>query len=168
MRASSSRRFVFQSSATGFSGREGRGGTPSHNRAAGRKMDSAPGPPTMVSRTGYKLMNGKRKTATVAVGEGAAQAVLRRGAAHDIATDEGRVVRMRLGAAPARTLELERLRPPFKDVRSLSDADIEILACEIEAWLHLKARTAAGARAKPAPQTSRTKEKIVRALRKKA
>jgi hypothetical protein len=115
-------------------------------------------------------MNGKRKTATVAVGEGAAQALLRRGVAPDLAPDEERVMRMRLGAAPARTAELERVRPPFKDIRSLSDADIEILACEIEAFLRLRSERerAAPDRRKPAPTSSRTKEKIIRALRKKA
>jgi hypothetical protein len=73
---------------------------------------------------------------------------------------------MRLGAAPPRAAPLE------KAGAGRSDLEIELLAYEIEAHLRWKAHRAAqaGARAQPAitPVPSRTKEKIIRALRKKA
>jgi hypothetical protein len=106
----------------------------------------------------------KKKTATTAVvTEAAAQAALRRGPARDLSPEEERIIRMRLGASPARATPLERAAPPR------SDLEIELLAYELEAYL--RRRDALGvapavARA-PAPQPSRTKEKIVRALRKK-
>ena len=104
-----------------------------------------------------------KKTAGVAViPEHVAQAALRRGATRDLAPDEEKVLRMRLGAAPARHAPLERAAEP------LSDLDIELLSYEIEAWMKAKARRAEqGAARRPAPIASRTKEKIVRALRKK-
>lgn len=117
------------------------------------------------------------RPSTAVVTEGAAQAALRRGPARELAADEEKVMRMRLGAALPRTAELE-----WTDRELSEDQQIELQAMQIEAWMrwkhHLAAhRAAAGragqatraapARALPAPQASRTKEKIVRALRKK-
>ncbi len=105
-----------------------------------------------------------KKSASVVVTEQAAQAALRRGATRELTPEEERVMRMRLGAALPRTAVLERAAEP------MSDLEIELYACEIEAYLRWRARDAAagpGARvARPAP--SRAKEKIVRALRKKS
>ncbi len=78
-------------------------------------------------------------------------------------------MRMRLGAAPPRTAPLERTA-----TEPLSDLEIEVLSYEIEAYMKWRAqapapvRAPARARAAPAQaRDSRTKEKIVRALRKK-
>jgi hypothetical protein len=105
----------------------------------------------------------KRKGIAV-VTEGAAQAVLRRGAARELAAEEERVMRMRLGASPPRTAPLERA------VEGPSDLEIEVLAAEIEAYMRWKARQDGDE--PPAPRLtaapSRTKEKIVRALRRKS
>lgn len=72
-------------------------------------------------------------------------------------------MRMRLGASPPRSAPLERAAEPG------SDLEIELRAAEIEAYMRWKAReeerVAAFPGARPSP--SRTKEKIVRALRKK-
>ena len=107
---------------------------------------------------------GGGKAAGVVVTEGAAQAVLRRGPAPDLTAEEEKVMRLRLGAALPRTSELEW------GERDLSeDQQIELQAMQIEAWMKWKdhlARQRAG-RVLPAPQPSRVKEKIVRALRKK-
>jgi hypothetical protein len=120
---------------------------------------------------------GTGKAASAVVTEGAAQAVLRRGPARELAPDEEKVMRMRLGAALPRTAELEWTERELSE-----DQQIELQAMQIEAWMkwkhHLAARRAvagrpgqatrsAPARTLPAPQVSRTKEKIVRALRKK-
>jgi hypothetical protein len=111
---------------------------------------------------------GKTSASTI-VTEGAAQAVLRRGPARELDSDEEKVMRMRLGAALPRTAELE-----WADRELSEDQQIELQAMQIEAWMkwkhHLAAQRAvrvAPARTLPAPQVSRTKEKIVRALRKK-
>lgn len=96
--------------------------------------------------------------------EGAAQAALRRGPARDLTPEEERVMRMRLGASPPRTATLERAG------EGLTDLEIEVYAAEIEAYMKWKAwqeERAGHARAAPSPIPSRTKEKIVRALRKK-
>jgi DNA-directed RNA polymerase sigma subunit (sigma70/sigma32) len=111
-------------------------------------------------------METKRKTAVV-VAEAAAQAALRRGPARDLSPDEERVIRMRLGAAPARTAPLEQAAEP------LSDLEIELRSYEIEAYLKWKTRRAAQAPAAAAPvvaapRPSRAKEKIIRALRRKS
>jgi hypothetical protein len=100
---------------------------------------------------------------TGVVDEGGAHATLRRGPTRELSAEEEKVMRMRLGASPPRAAPLERSFAP------LSDAEIEVRAAEIEAWMRWKARVAArdGAPAAPAPQPSRIKEKIVRALRKK-
>lgn len=115
-------------------------------------------------------MDAKKKAGTAVVTEGAAQAVLRRGAARDLAPEEEKVMRMRLGASPPRSAPLERA------AEGNAELELELLAYEIEAFMKLRARRAAGAlpaapaapaAAAPAPRPSRTKEKIVRALRKK-
>lgn len=108
-----------------------------------------------------------KKTSRVAVvTEGEAQAVLRRGPATNLLPEEERVLRMRLGASPPRTMPLER------SVQDLSDLDIELLSYEIEAFMKNRARaesakTVQAAPHRAEPSASRTKEKIVRALRKK-
>jgi len=114
-------------------------------------------------------MHGKRRTGTV-VTESTAQAALRRGPARELAPEEEKVVRMRLGASLPATSRLERLAVA-------TDAEIEVLAYEIEAYLKLRARPVPGparqgspsvtARAEP-PAAPRAKDRIVRALRKKA
>ncbi len=100
-----------------------------------------------------------RKKGAVVVSEGAAQAVLRRGAARELAPDEEKVMRMRLGASPPRGEPLERVG------QGLAETEIELLSYEIEAFLKLRRRRARPAG--PAPTTSRAKQKIIRALRKK-
>jgi hypothetical protein len=102
-------------------------------------------------------MDGKK---TAVVTESAVQAALRRGPALELAAEEEKAMRMRLGASLPRAAELERM------VLQGTDAELELLAFEIEAYLHLRDRSGAP-RARPAPRDSRTKEKIVRALRKK-
>ncbi len=101
-----------------------------------------------------------KKTATAVVTEPAAQAALRRGATRDLTPEEERVMRMRLGASPARTAALETV------AAGRSDLEIELLAAEIEAHLRFREHRARQAQA-VAPQASRTKEKIIRALRRK-
>jgi hypothetical protein len=96
--------------------------------------------------------------------EGAAQAVLRRGPAKVLSAEEERVMRMRLGASPPRAAPLERT------AEGLTDLEIEVYAAEIEAYMKWKAREQERderRRAAPSPAPSRTKEKIVRALRRK-
>jgi hypothetical protein len=114
---------------------------------------------------------GTAKTAASVVTEGAAQAVLRRGPARDLTGEEEKVMRMRLGAALPRTSELAWSADELSE-----DQQIELQAMQIEAWMkwkhHLASQRAAKAApartaALPPPQVSRTKEKIVRALRKK-
>ncbi len=104
-----------------------------------------------------------KKTATVVATEPAAQAALRHGATQELTPEEERVMRMRLGASPPRAAPLER------SARARTDLEIELLAAEIEAHLrwreHLRDREAAPAAV--APRSSRAKERIIRALRKK-
>jgi hypothetical protein len=106
----------------------------------------------------------KRKGHAV-VTEGAAQSVLRRGTARDLTPEEDRVMRMRLGASPPRSAPLGRA------AEGPSDLEIELRAAEIEAYMRWKAREEERGQPPRAPATppvpSRTKEKIVRALRKK-
>jgi len=85
-------------------------------------------------------------------------------------------MRMRLGAALPRTAELEWSQEELSE-----DQQVELQAMQIEAWMkwkdHLASQragraaparvTAPAHQAAPAPRPSRTKEKIVRALRKK-
>ena len=111
-------------------------------------------------------MSERKTTGTAVVTESAVQAALRRGPASALAPEEERALRMRLGASPPRTAALQR-------VAAASDAEIEILAYEVEAWMKLRrgerpGRSVAAPVARgPVPTASRTKEKIVRALRKK-
>ena len=107
-------------------------------------------------------MVGRKKTARAVVGEAAVQAVLRRGSAHELSPEEEKVMRMRLGASPARDQAFERVG------RGVADLEVELLAFEIEAFLKLRERRerlAAGRGATPQP--SRAKERIIRALRRK-
>lgn len=110
-------------------------------------------------------MDTKRKGGIAVVTESAVQAALRRAPAKELAPDEDAVLRMRLGASPPRTAPLERAAPPR------SDLEIEVLSYEIEAYLKWRSReeerTRETPRRPPPPATSRTKEKIVRALRRK-
>src|SRR5690349_2852500 len=108
---------------------------------------------------------GSKRIGTAVVTEQAAQALLRRGPARGLDGAEEQVVRMRLGASLPLSARLDRIAVS-------TDAEIEVLAYEIEAWMRAKERsrrTAAVASASPrlAPAASRTKEKIVRALRRK-
>ncbi len=111
-------------------------------------------------------MDKKKKPGVAVVTEGTAQAALRRSPAKELAPEEEKVLRMRLGAAPPRAAPLE------KAGAGLTDLEIELLAYEIEAHLrwkeHRAAHEARRARPAPTPVPSRTKEKIVRALRRKA
>ena len=108
-------------------------------------------------------MSGTRRTRTAVATEQAGQSALRRGAAPELDATEERALRMRLGASLPLSARLER-------IAVATDVEIELLAYEIEAFLQLKARRVSQA-APPvragAPAASRTKEKIVRALRRK-
>lgn len=113
-------------------------------------------------------METKRKSAVGLATEGHAQASLRRGPARTLSTDEEKVLRMWLGASPPAHAALSRAAEVD------SDLGIELLAAEIEVYLKWKARQEEGVVARPSPtrghvspRPSRTKEKIVRALRKK-
>jgi len=102
-----------------------------------------------------------KKRATVVALEPAAQAALRQGATRHLAPDEERVLRMRLGAVPPAKARLELMAP------ARSDLEFELLAGEIEAHLRLREhRKALAALADPSP--SRSKAKIIRALRRKS
>jgi len=76
----------------------------------------------------------KKKSGVGVVTEGAAQAALRRGPAKELSPEEDKVLRMRLGAAPARSAPLERAG------EGLTDLEIELCAAEIEAYMRWKAR----------------------------
>jgi len=102
-------------------------------------------------------MEGKK---TTVVTESAVQAALRRGPAQELSPEEEKAMRMRLGASLPRSAQLER------KVLAGTDAELELLAYEIEAWMRL-GPSAGAARARVTPRDSRTKEKIVRALRKR-
>ena len=103
----------------------------------------------------------KKKTAEATVTESSAQAVLRRRGASQLAAVEEKVLRMRLGAALPRKGEIEWMGTESEELA------IELRALEIETYLKLRAHQTrpAGAPA-AAPSTSRTKDKIVRALRR--
>ncbi len=111
-------------------------------------------------------MQGKKMPGASVVTESAAQAALRRGAVADLAPQEERLMRMRLGAGLPLSARLER-------IAAATDAEIEVLAYEIEAYLRWKDGRPRAASATPSPDpapspaTSRVKEKIVRALRNK-
>jgi DNA-directed RNA polymerase sigma subunit (sigma70/sigma32) len=107
-------------------------------------------------------MVGRKKTAPAVASEAGVQAVLRRGAARELSPEEEKVMRMRLGASPPRDLALERVG------RGLADVEVELLAFEIEAFLKLRERRERAGRTRAAaPQPSRAKERIIRALRRK-
>lgn len=107
-------------------------------------------------------MVGRKKMARVVASEAAVQAVLRRGAARELSPEEEKLMRMRLGASPARDHALERTG------RGVADLEVELLAFEIDAFLKLRERRRKMERARAAaPQPSRAKERIIRTLRKK-
>jgi hypothetical protein len=119
-----------------------------------RKVDTSAVPPSMCPMQ-------TKKTASVVATEAAAQSVLRRGPTRDLSPEEERVMRMRLGATPPRSAPLQR------SAEARTDLEIELLAAEIEAHLRWRAHQAEPATRAAKPQPSRTKEKIIRALRKK-
>jgi len=100
-------------------------------------------------------MDGKR---TAIVTESAVQAALRRGPAVELGAEEEKAMRMRLGAALPRGAVLQR------KVLAGSDAELELLAYEIEA--HLKLGRPAP-RQGPSGRGAGAKAKIVRALRRR-
>jgi hypothetical protein len=109
----------------------------------------------------------RKKTAETTVTESSAQAVLRRRGARALAADEDKVLRMRLGASLPRRAEIEWMGSADEEL------EIELRAVEIETWMKMRAHQAA-ARTRPAtspraPATAagRTRDKIVRALRRK-
>ncbi len=107
-------------------------------------------------------MVARKKTARTLAGEAAVQAVLRRGSARELSPREEKVMRMRLGASPPRDQALERAG------RGVADLEVELLAYEVEAFLKLRQRRERPASGRGvAPQTSRAKERIIRALRRK-
>ncbi len=103
----------------------------------------------------------KKKTSQATVTEASAQAVLRRRGATQLAAVEEKVMRMRLGAALPRKSEIEWMGTGSEEL------SIELRALEIETYLKLRAHQARRAAPAAAPSTSRTKEKIVRALRRR-
>jgi hypothetical protein len=117
----------------------------------------------MVTKTKATVRQGRGERTGI-VTEGAAQSVLRRGPATELSSEEEKVMRMRLGASPLRSAPLERV------AEGLTDLEIEVYAAEIEAYMKWKARAAPAVRERApstSPLPSRTKEKIVRALRRK-
>jgi hypothetical protein len=103
----------------------------------------------------------RKKTAQATVTEASAQAVLRRRGASSLAAVEEKVLRMRLGAALPRKSEIEWMGTESEELA------IELRALEIETYLKYRAHQARRAAPAAARATSRTKEKIVRALRRK-
>ncbi|HET7753167.1 MAG TPA: hypothetical protein VFK85_04590 [Anaeromyxobacteraceae bacterium] len=112
-----------------------------------------------------------RNRSTV-VSESAVQATLRRAPARELQADEDRAMRMRLGASVPAGAPLER-KPAGNE-----DAEIELLAAEIEMFMRMRdqlrahaarraATSAAAAEHRPVARVSAAKTKIVRALRKK-
>jgi hypothetical protein len=106
-------------------------------------------------------MTRKKTAGTAAVTEASAQAALRRGGARQLDATEERVIRMRLGAGVPRTGEIE-----WQGTES-EELEIEIRALEIETWMKMKAHRARQAAPVRATTSSRTKDKIVRALRRR-
>jgi hypothetical protein len=122
-------------------------------------------------------MEEKRKrtrSGSAVVTEGSAQAALRRGQARELTPEEEKVMRLRLGASPPAPSALEWTEEELSE-----DLQIELQAMQIEAWMKWKAHLAAQRAPRPAastvtaparspaPRPSRTKEKIIRALRRK-
>lgn len=107
-------------------------------------------------------MVARKKAARAVAGEAAVQAVLRRGSARELSQEEEKVMRMRLGASPAREQALERVG------RGVADLEEELLAFEVEAFLKLRERRERLVPGRAAvAQPSRAKERIIRALRRK-
>lgn len=101
-----------------------------------------------------------KRTETV-VTEAVLQAALRKGARRELEPTEERAMRMRLGASTPR-------REPLAWVgRGNEDLEIELLAFEIETYLKLRDRQARRAAPAVQPTSSRPKDKIIRALRRK-
>jgi hypothetical protein len=113
-------------------------------------------------------MHRQPRRGAAVVTESVAQVALRRGATGTLAPGEERVLRMRLGAGLPGPTVLER-------ITTATDEQLDLLAIEIETYLRLTERGLAPGmrRVVPAPAVttvapaSRTKEKIIRALRKK-
>jgi len=103
----------------------------------------------------------KKKTAETTVTESSAQAVLRRRGARQLAADEEKVLRMRLGASLPRKGEIEWMGTEDEEL------SFELRAIEIETYLKLRAHQARRVVTAAAPTTSRKKDKILRALRRK-
>jgi len=101
----------------------------------------------------------KKKTAEATVTESSVQAVLRRRGARELDADEEKVMRMRMGASLPRKGEIEWMGTDDEELA------IELRAMEIETFLKLRAHQTHRVVAAPTP--SRTKDKIVRALRRK-
>jgi hypothetical protein len=106
-----------------------------------------------------------RKKTSTTVTEASAQSILRRGSVRQLDATEEKAMRMRLGAGLPRSGELEWLGTEDEE------REIEIRALEIETWMKMRAhqarKAAAPSHAAVAPKASRTKEKIVRALRRR-
>jgi hypothetical protein len=118
-------------------------------------------------------MDEKRKptrSGSAVVTEGAAQAALRRGQVRELTPEEEKVMRLRLGASPPASSTLE-----WTEAELSEELQIDLQAMQIEAWMKWKAHLAAQRAPRPAvrtatatsPRPSRTKEKIIRALRRK-
>jgi hypothetical protein len=103
----------------------------------------------------------KKKTAETTVTESSAQAVLRRRGARQLAADEEKVLRMRLGASLPRKGEIEWMGTEDEEL------SFELRAIEIETYLKLRAHQARRVVTAAVPTTSRKKDKILRALRRK-
>jgi len=103
----------------------------------------------------------KKKTAETTVTESSAQAVLRRRGARQLAADEEKALRMRLGASLPRKGEIEWMGTEDEEL------SFELRAIEIETYLKLRAHQTRRVVTAAAPTTSRTKDKILRALRRK-
>jgi hypothetical protein len=103
-----------------------------------------------------------RKSAQSTVTEASVQAALRRGAARQLAADEEKVMRMRLGAALPRKAEIEWMGTADEELA------IELRALEIETYLKLRAHQARQVtQSRRVSRAPSAKEKIVRALRRK-
>ena len=103
----------------------------------------------------------RKKTAQATVTEASAQAVLRRRGASRLGAVEEKVLRMRLGAALPGKGKIEWMGTESEELA------IELRALEIETYLKLRAHQARRAAPAAAPSSSRAKDKIVRALRRK-
>ena len=103
----------------------------------------------------------KKKTAETTVTESSAQAVLRRRGARQLAADEEKALRMRLGASLPRKGEIEWMGTEDEEL------SFELRALEIETYLKMRAHQTRRVVTAAAPTTSRTKDKILRALRRK-